>query len=131
MRLGIQYIIRDVEARMLDTNIGGEPLFLMVESGCLLPAIEQQLHLMKKGQWSRFLLGPADLYGEYETANCMLVDYNDINQYKFSIGDWVWVKGGRVGMVLQLLRNVALVDFNHPLAGRSLDIEIGLIEVEE
>jgi FKBP-type peptidyl-prolyl cis-trans isomerase SlpA len=109
----------------VDTNFGGDPVDFVIGDGSLLPGFERLLFGMTAGDRQLFSVLPEDAFGQPNESN---VQYLDRSQFDddidleiglvFSFAD---AGGGELpGMVIAFDDDEVTVDFNHPLAGRTI-----------
>ena len=120
----------EVEGRIADQSAPGQPLEYIHGTGMLLPRFEAALLDMEPGDGFDFILSPEDGYGVYEPA------------YKFDIPKTAFEIDGKVredllvvgrtipmlnqngqvvqGTVAAVGEKSVTMDFNHPMAGKTL-----------
>ncbi len=116
----------------------GNPATLQIGSGQWAPGIENALLGRAEGERFSFDLVAADAYGDrnadlIQWVSRQTVDQNAEPGTEFEAGDvveFVAPNGGRYsGVLKQLNDDAALFDFNHPLAGANLHVEVALLGV--
>jgi len=116
----------------------GRPATLQMGAGQWAPGMEARLLDRKEGARFSFDLPAADAYGErnpdlvQRVTRAMMAEHAD-PESRFEPGDMVEFmapNGGRYsGVLKELGETTALFDFNHPLAGADLHIEVSLLGV--
>ena len=116
----------------------GRPATLQLGSGQWSPGMEQPLLGHPEGDCFSYALDAADAYGErnpdllQRLTHAALVE-NAGENAGFTPGDLVEFtapNGGRYSGVLKEINDDwALFDFNHPLAGRTLRVDVDLLGV--
>jgi FKBP-type peptidyl-prolyl cis-trans isomerase SlpA len=116
----------------------GRPATLQLGAGQWAPGMEQPLLGRQEGERFAYDLPAAQAYGERNpellqwVTRAMLAEHGGENA-QFEPGDMVEFKapnGGRYsGILKQQNDDAALFDFNHPLAGADLHIEVSLLGV--
>lgn len=155
----IQYIIMRISANkyvavIYDLNVGeGEerelmekatrevPLKFIYGTGMMIPAFEDALAGLESGDQFDFSLTPENAYGEYNEDHVLELPKNIFEiDGKF---DSEMVKEGNTipmmdadghrmnGSVLEVKKNVVVMDFNHPLAGETLHFKGEVVDVHE
>ena len=120
-------------AEVLST-FGGNPATLVLGSGELAPSFERCLIGIEGGAPRVFMLQPEDAFGRYRDELLQRVPAS-------AFPDSLAVEPGQViefsapggarlaGLVKALEGAEALVDFNHPLAGRPIRFEVEILAI--
>ncbi len=136
--LTLHYRLATAQGTDLITTFAGNPATLMLGQGQLAPFLEDCLIGMEEGAHQTFTLAPGQAFGERNAelirdVTRATLDENSVPGTDYRIGDLVDFAapgGGRFAGVLRELRDdAATFDFNHPLAGQSLQFEVKLISV--
>ena len=98
----------EVEGRIADQSAPGAPLEYIHGTGMLLPKFEAALLDKEPGDGFDFVLSPEDGYGVYEP------------NYKFDIPKSAFAIDGKVREDLLVIGRAVTMDFNHPMAGKTL-----------
>jgi FKBP-type peptidyl-prolyl cis-trans isomerase SlyD len=131
----MDYTVKDDEGNIIDTSSGHEPLAFIVGLGNIIPGLEREFIGKKKGDAFTVKVKPEDGYGDKDDG---LVEVVPRAQF-------AGVKNLAVGMQLQaqtdddtmvvtvvgLTETEVTVDANHPLAGKTLNFEVKVVEVRE
>jgi FKBP-type peptidyl-prolyl cis-trans isomerase SlpA len=116
----------------------GRPATLQLSSGQWSSTMESPLIGHPEGDCFSYTLSPSQAYGERNPDLVQRVTRNMLNEYTapgtvFTPGDMVEFSapnGGRYSGVLKEINDeTALFDFNHPLAGLTLRVDIDLLGV--
>ena len=117
------------------TRANGKPALFRLGDGSLSAALEQALLGLKAGQTKQFTLEPEDAFGGVSP---------DLIQY-FSRRDFIDAGEPEVGAIMLfsgmggsempgVIREVSgdsiTVDFNHPLAGRRIQFDVEVLEID-
>lgn len=136
--LTLHYRLATRDGKDIVTTFSGNPATLMLGQGQLAPFLEDCLMGMEEGAHRVFELAPAQAFGERNAdlirdVTRATLDENSVPGTDYRVGDLVDFAapgGGRFAGVLRELREeAATFDFNHPLAGQSLQFEVKLISV--
>lgn len=95
----------------------------------IIPALEDALMGMKPGEHKRVELQPEDAFGVYDDHKIMKIR-RDLLPPTARTGSIYEVFGGQPITVVALAEDTAVVDLNHPLAGKHLVIDVDVLEVE-
>lgn len=131
------YTIRDAETgELIDSSLQrNEPIVASMGMNELLPAIERELLGKSAGQSFTVVLPPQEAYGEYRRELVRQVERIHFGDIELERGMWLQAQtqSGDVFdlKVVDFDDEWVTVDMNHPLAGRTLEFEITVVEVKD
>ena len=102
-----------VDGKIADRSRPGQPLEFIFGTGMLLPKFEAAIVGKEPGEKVSFTLAPADGYGE-------IVDDAIVDLPKT-----IFMVDGK------LAEDILFVDFNHPMAGKTLNFDVEVISVRD
>ena len=119
----------------VDSNFEKEPASFSVGDGSLLPGFERALFGLKSGDEATLEILPEEGFGQPNDNNLQTIkrDQFDVESeleegMVFSFAD---AAGGELpGVVKTFDEDEVTVDFNHPLAGRTLSFRVAIHNVE-
>ncbi len=119
----------------VDSNFEKEPASFSVGDGSLLPGFERALFGLKSGDKATLEILPEEGFGQPNDNNLQTIkrDQFDVDSQLeegmvFSFAD---AAGGELpGVVKAFDADEVTVDFNHPLAGRTLSFRVAIHNVE-
>ena len=119
----------------IDTNFAGDPVDFVVGDGSLLPGFERLLFGMSAGQRQVFTVAPEDAFGMPNESNVQEVPREQFDDdVEVDIGLVFYfadASGGEVpGLIIAISDAAVTVDFNHPLAGRTILFDVMVHRVE-
>ena len=119
----------------VDTNFGGDPVDFVVGDGSLLPGFERLIFGMSAGDRQLFTVLPEDAFGQPNENNIQYLDRSNFDdEAELEIGvvySFADAAGGEVpGVVIAYDDEQVTVDFNHPLAGRTILFDVLVHRVE-
>lgn len=119
-----------------DSRIRGETMSVMVGAGRLLQSFEEALIGMTEGQTKNISLLAENAYGPTNPEAVTAVPKNVFPEnYEFIPGTTVQGAGPEGQTVLAKIvsfdNEEVVLDHNHPLAGKDINFEIELVEIEE
>lgn len=110
-----------------------EPLAIDIGSGSAIEGIEDALRGLETGDTELIRVPPEKAYGEYREDRVGEYDRQEFEQMlrEQELGEGVKVEteGGLDGEVVDVGPETVTVDFNHELAGETLEFEIKVIDV--
>lgn len=135
MRVFLNFSLSLEDGAEVDSNFGGAPVDFVVGDGSLLPGFEQSLFGMVAGERKMFSVLPEDAFGQPNESNVQHLPREDFDGEEtlqiglvFSFAD---PSGGELpGVVVGFDEDEVAVDFNHPLAGRTILFDVHIHRVE-
>ncbi len=122
----VNYTVRVVgeEERVVDS---GRSVVVLGRSS-LLKAVEEALAGMSVGERREVIAPPEKAYGPRRDDLVIRVPIKQLNRLgiRVRVGEEVDV-GGRRGVISKVTERFAYIDLNHPLAGKTLKIELELV----
>ena len=120
-------------AEVLST-FGGNPATLVLGSGERAPALEECLVGLQGGTSRTFMLEPGQAFGGYRSELLQRVPFDAFPDSAAAepgrVVEFTGPHGARLaGVVKEAAGGEALVDFNHPLAGRPIRFDVEVIAV--
>ncbi len=130
----LHYRIASIDDVEFIGTFGSSPATLQLGSGELAPALERCLEGLQPGERHVFLLEPQQAYGlpiPQLVQRVPRVELPNADKLQaMSLLEFDAPNGARfTGLVRELDEQVALIDFNHPLAGKSIRFEAEIIGI--
>lgn len=123
-----------VDKQVFDSSAGREPLTYTQGQGQIIPGLEKRLEGMKAGDKKTVTIPPAEAYGAAEPNAVVEVPSEKLPEGT-APGTMLNVNGGPQGQqqmratVKEIRKETALLDFNHPLAGKELQFAVEIVDV--
>ncbi len=119
----------------IDSNFAGDPVDFVVGDGSLLPGFERLLFGMSAGQRYIYTVLPEHAFGMPNNSNVQEIGRDQFDgDLELEIGLLFYfadAAGGEIpGLVVALGEEWITVDFNHPLAGRTILFDVLIHRVE-
>ena len=136
--LTLHYRLASFDGHDIVTTFNANPATLQLGAGQLAPFLESCLLGLPEGCQKVFELPPEQAFGPrnpqlVQRVTRAMLDENSAPDAAYQIGDLVDFaapNGGRfAGVLRELDDDGALFDFNHPLAGQSVQFEVKIISV--
>ena len=137
--LTLHYRLSGADGADLVNTFDDAPATLTLGSGQLAPAIEQLLIGLPEGAHRHFELAPGSVFGERSPEMLQRVKRSLLKEigdpmHEYVVGDVVQfpTPDGQphfTGVVREAGSDWLLFDFNHPLAGHALKLEVKLLGV--
>jgi len=134
-RVVVNFSLSLEDGSEVDSNFGGDPVEFVIGDGNLLPGFERHLYGMSAGERQIFTVLPENAFGQVNDSNVQLIprkQFDDETELEigllFSFAD---DSGGELpGMIISFDKDDVEVDFNHPLAGRTILFDVLIHRVE-
>jgi FKBP-type peptidyl-prolyl cis-trans isomerase SlpA len=121
------------DGQLVDGNMDKEAASFKIGDGTLLPGFELHLLGLKAGDVGDFVVDPVNGFGVPNANNIQLFSRSQFSGMALEVGSVVSfsdaAKAELPGVVKAIQGDQIEVDFNHPLAGKSLRFEVKIIEV--
>ena len=115
------------------TKVNNKPAKIIMGDNSISPAFEAELIGMSKGESREFTLEAKDAFGETNPDN---IHYMDIDKFSAEVpakvGNIITFTqpGGELpGMIKEINGNSVTIDFNHPLAGQRIRLDVQILGV--
>ena len=132
-QIAIQYSVFLEDNTQIDTNVGKDPLVFFFGSHQLLPALEKSLWGLEIGDYRQITLCPDEAYGKINPDAFKKVDASCIPEDLRFEGALLSVSDEQFGEMLisidSLNENEAILNFNHPLAGKTLKFDVTILDI--
>ncbi len=133
-KISLEYTVFLEDGTQVDTNIGEEPLMFVLGSNQVFPALESELLGLKIGDTKKITLNPEDAYGFVVPEAFREVDLEAVpDQFRF-VGAVLGVQDPSGGVfpirVHEIKEEKVTLDFNHPLAGKTLQFQVKVVGVD-
>jgi FKBP-type peptidyl-prolyl cis-trans isomerase 2 len=95
----------------------------------LIPGLEEALAGMRAGERKHVELDVSRAFGPYDAAKKVSVQRAQLPE-KIQVGDITTTAEGQPFTVVALSDNQAVIDFNHPLAGKNIVLDVHILNVK-
>lgn len=130
----LHYRLATGDDQVVVSTFDGTPATLQLGSGELVPTLEACLEGLPVGENHTFLLEPEQAFGPHNPDLMQRLARRDLpgdgNVELNSMIEFAGPQGMRLtGLVRELDTDSALIDFNHPLAGRDVRFEVEIVGI--
>lgn len=135
--VSMDYSLRlDDEPEVVDTSAGREPLQFVQGQGQIISGLERELYGMSVGEEKDVVVSPADGYGESDPEAFQLVPLDAFPPdatIEPGMGLQLQDTSGQVftAYVDEVRPDGVVLDFNHPLAGKTLYFNVKIADLRE
>lgn len=135
-RITLNFELAMEDGSVVDSTFDRSPATFTYGDGSLLPGVEKKLLGMRAGEKQSFPLNPEEAFGQPNPANIQRI-------HRASFASDMVLEAGMVisfadaqkaelpGVVQSVGDDEVVVNFNHPLAGRTLRFTAEIIAVED
>jgi len=132
----LDYNVQTTDGEQVDSSDQQGPLEFVYGEGKILPALEEELEGLKVGDEKTVTIEPEDAYGEYDENAVTTISRDKFPEEEEIKPGMEFVaqipdKEERVVVVKDVDSDEVTIDFNHPLAGKTLKFNIFVQEVRE
>ena len=132
--IALHYRVANSDDVELVSTFGGGPATMLLGTGELAPPLEQCLIGITPGERHVFLLEPDQAFGAHNPGLVQRVGVGDLpanaSPELHGMIEFASPAGDKfTGVVRELDSETVLVDFNHPLAGKSIRFEVEVLGI--
>ena len=133
-KVKLDYVLT-VDDQMIESTQGGEPLEYTHGTGQIIKGMASELEGMKVGQEKSIIVKPEDGYGQVIAEAIKEIDSSYFPEdFEAQVGTVISLKGeeGVVipGIIMEVNEKTVIVNFNHPLAGKTLNFDVKIVDIE-
>lgn len=127
----IHYTGKYEDGTVFDSSEGKDPLEFVAGSQQIIPGLDKAILEMSEGDQETVTVPPEEAYGDREPALAQEVERNQLPEGVTEGAALEAEVGGQKTMlwVTELNDETAVVDANHPLAGKTLVFDVELVSV--
>jgi FKBP-type peptidyl-prolyl cis-trans isomerase SlyD len=132
----IEYSLKDANTQeKLDSNVGGEPLKFISGTGQIIPGLENELIKMEIGAKKNIIVKPEDGYGKINQEAIQTLPKEQFADIELETGMTLYgtsEDGQTIQVIVKSFNdNEVTIDYNHPMAGRTLDFAVEILEIRD
>jgi len=125
-----------VDGKVIDSSAEREPLEFLQGHGNIIPGLEREILGMKIAESKEVVVSPTEGYGETEEDAFMEVPTNQFPEtIPIEVGTEIQIENEEgepaYARIDKIENNVALLNFNHPLAGKELHFSIKIVSLRD
>jgi FKBP-type peptidyl-prolyl cis-trans isomerase SlyD len=133
-RVALEYTLSDESGKVIESNRGKEPMSYIHGKGQIIPGLEKELSGMKVGEEKKVQVKPEDGYGPVNPEAFQEISKDKLPPEALKIGTMLMAQGpqgqGIPARVHEIKDNTVIMDFNHPMAGKTLSFDIKISEIK-
>jgi FKBP-type peptidyl-prolyl cis-trans isomerase SlyD len=132
--VGIEYILT-IDGEIIDET-QGESLEYLHGYANIISGLEKEIEELNIGDNKKVSIPPEDAYGEYDETQLVEIPRSEFPEdIPFVPGldiEMTSVEGEvLIGTIEEVLKDNVLVNFNHPLAGETLDFDVTVVTIRD
>ena len=128
------YTVSEPGHEAIETSRGGEPLAVLIGHGGIIPGLESAMKDREAGDKFEVTVGPEQAYGQRRDNLTQRIPRKHFKNAKLVPGMQIVLPteaGPRPMTVQKVGISVVDVDLNHPMAGKTLNFDVEIIDVRE
>ena len=133
-RVSLEYTVNVVGGDTVDSNAGQDPLVYTQGEHEIIPALEKALTGLTPGDEKEVTLEPEDAYGPIDPNAFQEVPLSQIPEDARKEGQLLVMQDQEGHQqqvrISQVQENTAVLNLNHPLAGKTLHFDVKVLDVE-
>ncbi|MCI5968758.1 FKBP-type peptidyl-prolyl cis-trans isomerase [Helicobacter sp.] len=134
--VSVEYSVKEEgKSDILDSNVGGKPLEFIMDAGEIIKGLEEAVSEMEVGDKKEVVIAPVNAYGEYQSDYVREVPRDQFVGIDLQQGMTLFGQGENGETVQVIVKDfnddMVIVDYNHPLAGKTLKFSVTILAVRE
>ncbi len=130
--ISLEYTLKLEDGAVVDTNVGKPPLTYTQGANQIIRGVEAAVEGMEIGQAKQAVVSPREGYGDPDPSAFHEVPKDNVPQ-EISVGTQLHGKdanGREIRPVVSAIKDdTVLLDFNHPLAGKTLYFDLKVVNI--
>ncbi|HEY7713292.1 MAG TPA: peptidylprolyl isomerase [Candidatus Binatia bacterium] len=132
--VSFEYTLSDDNGEVLQSNKGKEPVTYTHGKQEIIPGLEKGLSQMEINEEKTIRVTPDDAYGPVDPEGFKEVPKADMPTTALEVGTPLTARGPQGEELLihvsEVKDDTVVLDFNHPLAGKTLTFDIKVLDIE-
>ena len=130
--ISLEYTLKLEDGKVVDTNVGGDPLTFTQGNNQIIRGVESALEGMEVGQAKQAVVPPVEGYGDPDPGAFHEMPKENLPQ-EIQVCTQLHGKdtsGREIRPIVSAIKDeTVLLDFNHPLAGKTLYFDLKVVNV--
>jgi FKBP-type peptidyl-prolyl cis-trans isomerase SlyD len=132
--VAFDYTLTDAGGNVIDTSKGKAPMTYTHGNRQIVPGLEAELTGMKVGDGKKVTVKPEDAYGPVDPRGFQEVAKDKLPPEALKVGTMLTARGPQ-GQAMpvrvhEIKESTVIMDFNHPLAGKTLTFDITITDIK-
>ena len=128
------YTLTDDSGKVVDSSKGKEPMHYVHGKGQIIPGLEKELAGMAVGAEKKVTVKPEEGYGPVDPRAFQEIPKEKLPPEALKVGTMLMAQApsgqGVPVRVHEVKDNTVVMDFNHPLAGKTLSFEVKITDIK-
>ena len=134
-QVSFDYTLTDDTGKVVDSSKGKAPVHYVHGTGQIIPGLEKELAGMAVGAEKKVTVKPEEAYGPVDPRAFQEIPKEKLPPEALQVGTMLMAQGGPGGQgvpvrVHEIKEKTVIVDFNHPLAGKTLSFDVKITEIK-
>lgn len=133
-QVSFDYTLTDESGKVIDSSNGKKPMTYVHGQGQIIPGLEKELAGMAAGAGKKVTVKPEEAYGQVNPQAFQEVPREQLPPGALKVGTQLTAQGPQGQSVPVRVHEVkektVVMDFNHPLAGKTLSFDVKITEVK-
>lgn len=128
----LNFAIKLQDGQVIDSNFDRDPATFVFGDGNIPEGFEQAMLGLTAGEHVELTIAPERGFGQHNPGNMQVMPRSDFKEMELEPGLVVSFRepGGEIpGVISEFNDQRVVVDFNHPLAGKTLLFEVKILEI--
>lgn len=134
MQVTLHFTLKLEDGTVVDSTRDKQPATFQVGDGNLPPGFERPITGLTAGDEGGYEIEPEHAFGQHNPQNVQMIsrdDFGDETPEAGMVMSFADAAGGELpGVIQEVGEKQVEVDFNHPLAGRTLTFEVEVLDVQ-
>lgn len=134
MEVTLHFTLKLEDGTVVDSTRDKAPATFQMGDGNLPPGFEHPMKGLTAGESGSFEITPEHAFGQHNPQNIQRLKRDDFGDEELEVGtvmSFADPGGGELpGVISAIDGEMVDVDFNHPLAGRTLTFEVEVLDVK-
>lgn len=133
-QVALEYTLSDEAGTVIESNKGKQPMSYIHGKSQIIPGLEKELSGMKVGEEKKIQVKPEDGYGPVNPDAFQEVPKDKLPPEALKVGTMLTAQGpqgqGIPVRVHEIKDTTVIMDFNHPMAGKTLSFDVKISEIK-
>lgn len=132
--VSLEYTLKLDDKNVLESNVGREPMTYTHGAQEIVPGLEKAIEGLAIGDKKHVTVKPVDGYGEIDPKAIQEVKKSQVPEKAWKVGAELEAKSpdgqSMLLRVTEVKTDTLVLDFNHPLAGKTLYFDVKVLDVK-
>ena len=133
-QVALEYTLSDEAGTVIESNKGKQPMSYIHGKSQIIPSLEKELSGMKVGEEKKIQVKPEDGYGPVNPDAFQEIPKDKLPPEALKVGTMLMAQGpqgqGIPVRVHEIKDTTVIMDFNHPMAGKTLSFDVKISEIK-